>query len=110
MRLVAKIFISIVLGAGIAAMLLMISGSEGVSKPVKDVLLWNVNLAVKLAGTGPLLRYNSQGEPMYEGTPVHMFFGLLGLLSTFPIYMIVSFLFLTGLEKLMDKRAGNLQK
>jgi hypothetical protein len=58
---------------------------------MRAILLWNVTFFVRLAGNGPLLGYDEQGNPMYEGTPVHAFFALIGILSTFPIYSIVFF-------------------
>jgi hypothetical protein len=87
--------LALLFGGAIALGVLIAAGSAELSQPVKDVLLWNVNLVAKLAGKGPLLGYDSLGNPMYEGTPVHLFFGFLGLLSTFPIYMIACYLFLT---------------
>ena len=108
MQLLLKIIISVILGFAVAIGILLLSGSAGVSDSTKEVLLWNVHLVAKLAGNGPLLGYNSQGEPIYEGTPVHVFFWFLGLISTFPIYMALSFVFVSIVTKFGNKRTGYL--
>lgn len=100
MALWLRITISIVFGGAVALVLILAAGSGELSQPVKDALLWNVNLFVKMAGNGPLLGYDAQGNPRYEGTPVHMFFALLGLASTFPIYMVITYIILSIGNKL----------
>jgi hypothetical protein len=63
------------------------------------ILLWQVTLLTKLAGPGPLLGYDDQGNPMYEGTPVHMFAALFGILMGVPIYSTLSFIALSLLAR-----------
>ncbi len=52
-------------------------------------LLWQVNIMLWLAGPGPILGYDSNGKPLYEGTPIHMVAGLLGLFLGTVIYSII---------------------
>lgn len=52
-------------------------------------ILWQVNIMQMLVGSGPLLGYDSSGQPMYEGTPVHMVVAYLGLLFGVAIYSTV---------------------
>lgn len=61
-----------------------------------------------LAGKGPLLGYDQQGNPMYEGTPVHLVFAFLGFLSGFVIYPIIIYIAMTIFQKL--KELNNLPK
>lgn len=82
------------------AIVLILFGTNIDNKTVSSILLWNVSFFIALAGNGPLLGYDQQGNPMYEGTPVHVFFALFGFASGFLIYPIFVFLILTIVDKL----------
>jgi hypothetical protein len=55
-------------------------------------ILWQVDLMHWLVGPGPLLGYDSNGKPQYEGTPVHILAAYLGLLIGFLIYAVIIFI------------------
>ena len=74
------------------------------------VLLWNVGFFVALAGNGPILGYDQQGNPMYEGTPVHIIFAIFGFASSFLIYPIIVFLILTIVNKLNPTKMEYINK
>ncbi len=97
-----RILLSITTGWLVAGILILIAFSLG-SKKIAAILLWNVGLFMILAGNGPLLGYDAQGNPMYEGTPVHLFFGFLGLLSGFLIYPLIVFLILSIANKFYSR-------
>jgi len=100
--------VSIVLGGAIAWGLIQAADSPALSQSTKDVLLWNVGMFVKLAGERPIMSYDpSSGKPRYEGTPEREFFGTVGLVSTFPIYMMFSFLLLTIGNHILRKKPTN---
>ena len=52
-------------------------------------ILWQVYIMHHLVWTGPILGYDANGQPMYEGTPVHMFAAYLGLLIGVILYTII---------------------
>jgi hypothetical protein len=93
---------SIIIGWAIACFLLIISFSIE-NQQLTAILLWNVKLFAALAGNGPLLGYDAQGNPMYEGTPILIFFALIGVLSSFVIYPIILFLILTLINKVKGR-------
>jgi hypothetical protein len=64
------------------------------NRPLSGVLLWQVVLIAYLLGPGPLLGHDEQGNPMYEGTPVHMLILPVGLFLAVVFYSIVSYLLL----------------
>lgn len=61
------------------------------NKKVSGALMWQAAIPVYLVGPGPLLGYDEQGNPKYEGTPVHVLAGLAGLLLGVPIYSAISY-------------------
>lgn len=91
MSLGKRIFLGIFFGCAFATLILLAAFNLDLPPKVSQILLWNVRFFAKLAGNGPLLGYDQQGNPIYEGTPVHLFFGLVGIISTFPYYSIVFF-------------------
>ena len=64
------------------------------NRPLSSVLLWQVVLIAYLVGPGPLLGHDEQGNPMYEGTPVHMLILPVGLFFAVVFYSILSYLLL----------------
>lgn len=64
------------------------------NRPLSGVLLWQVVLIAYLLGPGPLLGHDEQGNPMYEGTPVHMLILPVGLFLCVVFYSVVSYLVL----------------
>lgn len=97
-----RILLSIPIGWLVAAILLVIALNIE-SRTIAAILMWNVYLFVALAGNGPLLGYDAQGNPMYEGTPVHAVFGLLGALSGFLIYPAIAFVVLSIVNQFYPK-------
>jgi len=70
-------------------------------------ILWNATLLIYLVGPGPLLGYDAQGNPLYEGTPVHAVAGYFGLALGVPVYSGVSYLILRFVEP-RRKTSGGL--
>ena len=64
------------------------------NKKLSHVLLWQDTILMYLAGPGPLLGHDSQGNPKYEGTPVHTVILPVGFLLSIPIYSALSYLVL----------------
>lgn len=62
-------------------------------------ILWQVNVMQKLVGPGPILGYASNGEPLYEGTPVHMLAAYVGLGLGVLIYFLVIYFILIKMIK-----------
>ena len=56
-------------------------------------ILWQSQLMLHLVGNGPLLGYRN-GQPMYEGTPVHVVAFYTGLILGAAIYWLIGYLFL----------------
>jgi hypothetical protein len=62
-------------------------------------LLWQVDLMHYLVGPGPILGYKN-GQPLYEGTPVHMVAAFVGLGLGVVVYWIIGyFLIKKGITK-----------
>ena len=88
--------LSLLCGIVITGVVTWIALSIGNEK-ISTVLLWNVVILVRLAGRGPLLGYDAEGNPMHEGTPVHLLAGVFGLLLGIPIYSVVSYFVLRAI-------------
>jgi hypothetical protein len=58
---------------------------------------------LKLVGPGPLLGYDEHGNPMYEGTPIHMLAGLVGMVLGFLVYWLLCFVLLRRWPHLWPK-------
>jgi hypothetical protein len=102
MNLSAKILFSILAGLFLAGVLLVLA--IYLKDPYwSQVLVWHWKPIYSLAGNGPLLGYNSAGEPIYEGTPIHFLFNLIGALAGFVIYPIL-FSLIAVIESFLRKR------
>lgn len=101
-----KLLISVVIGWIIAAVLLFVAG--WLSESWQSILLWHWGPIYSLAGNGPILGHRPDGTPMYEGTPVHMLFGLIGLFAGFLIYPTVILIIWWAARKLIT-RSSNKQ-
>jgi hypothetical protein len=53
------------------------------------ILLWQVRIFLFIAGKGPILGYDAQGNPLYEGTPVHELAAYFGIFVGFLIYSLI---------------------
>jgi hypothetical protein len=53
-------------------------------------ILWQVKLMFYIVGPGPILGYEN-GQPLYEGTPIHMVAAYVGLGLGVVVYWIVSY-------------------
>lgn len=95
MKLWVRIGISVLTGWSFYTMVLLIAGSAEISETVNSWLLWHVPAVVALAGNGPILGHDANGAPIYEGTPVHFAFFIIGLASGFGIYPLIVFSALT---------------
>jgi hypothetical protein len=72
------------LGAIIVSALQLMAASQFSTK-----VLWQATLMHRFVGKGPILGYDSQGQPMYEGTPVHLISAITGLLIGLIVYWII---------------------
>jgi len=61
------------------------------NRTVSQILLLPMALLQYKAGEPPILGYDNQGNPMYEGTPLDIFIIIFGLLLCIPFYSIISF-------------------
>jgi len=104
-----RILLSIPLGWIIAIVLMLIAFNIE-NKDLAKILMWNLGLFMALAGNGPLLGYDAQGHPMYEGTPVHWLFALLGFASSFVIYPVLAFLALTVVKNFYSRKKTPLSE
>ena len=91
MKLRVRVGIAVLIGWAFYTMLLLTAGSAEISESIKSWLLWNVPAFVALAGNGPILGQDANGAPIYEGTPVHFLFFIIGLTSGFGIYPLIVF-------------------
>lgn len=99
----SKLFIlSIVCGVIITVALIWASASIGNDR-VSQVLLWHAAIPVYLVGQGPLLGYDAQGKPVYEGSPVGMLAGFVGLFLGVPIYSVVSYFVMRAITRSRSK-------
>lgn len=61
---------------------------------ITGALLWQDMIFIYLTGPGPLLFRDAQGNPHYEGTPIHALILPVGYLVSVAIYSLMTFLFL----------------
>ncbi len=84
---------SIALGCGLQAALfafsVLLSG-----QPVAGVLVWNVQLAVALAGPLKLMGYDAAGKAYHSSTPMHLVAATVGLLAGIALYSLGAWLVL----------------
>ncbi len=92
-NVVTRAFVGALLAACLITIICTAVGLAFSDSQVGNLMLWQVPWFVDLAGNGPLLGYDSAGNPMYEGTPVHELFALIGLAAGVPIYTIAMFPF-----------------
>ena len=92
------VILSIICGAIITVALIWASASIGNDR-VSRVLLWQAAIPAYLVGRGPLLGHDEQGEPIYEGSPVGVLAGFVGLLMGVPVYSAASYLALLALTR-----------
>lgn len=104
-----KIILSVIIG-WIFAGIITFTALNIENETIVAILLWNVGLFVVLAGKGPLLGYDEQGNPMYEGTPVHIIFAIFGFVSSFLIYPIMVFLILTVINKIYPQKMNSISE
>jgi len=64
------------------------------NKRLTRALLWQDTILVYLVGQGAPIGYDAQGNPRYEGTPIHTFILPIGFLLSVPIYSAGSYLML----------------
>lgn len=94
---------SIIAGFLFAGVLLLI-GVNTATEEIRSVLLWHWKPIYSLAGNGPLLGHTADGTPIYEGTPVHVLFGLLGMFAGFMIYPVSIFIIWSLVDKFRSKQ------
>jgi hypothetical protein len=90
----ANLFIFSIIGGAFITIMLTWTAFSIDNKKLSRVLLWQDTIFVYLVGPGPLLGHDSQGNPMYEGTPIHRLILPFGFLLSIPIYSVVSYLVL----------------
>ena len=56
-------------------------------------LFFPATVIKSLMGPGPLLGYDQNGQPMYEGTPLDLFIVIFGVLLCVPFYSLLSSVF-----------------
>jgi hypothetical protein len=83
-RLLGSIGLGLLITGALTCAALLID-NRGVSR----VLLWQAAILVRLAGNGPLLGYDNQGQPEYEGSPVLLVLAYGGIMLGVPIYASV---------------------
>ena len=102
MPLVVKILLSVFAGWIVAAVLLVLS--IYLNDPFwSPLLIWHWKPIYALAGDGPFLGYNTAGEPIYEGTPIHFLSNIIGMMAGFVIYPII-FLLVTNLPSFVSRK------
>jgi hypothetical protein len=88
MRKSTSILASFVSGISITTALTCAAFLTG-NRALSGALLWPVTLIVYLMGPGPLLGYNAEGQPTYEGTPLHLIALPVGLFLEAVIYSVI---------------------
>ena len=88
----AKLFILSVTAGIVITIALTVVGLSVENETVTGVLLWQDVILAYLLGPGPILSIDSQGNPQYEGTPVHMLILPAGFLLSILIYSSISYI------------------
>ena len=102
MHLWVKILVSLIGGWLLAGSLLLLAFY--LDDPYwSPVLLWHSEPFSRLAGNGPLLGYDAAGKALYEGTPVHLLFGIIGAFIGFVVYPVLTFLVLVVVDNIRPK-------
>ena len=91
-----KLFIFSIIGGAVITIALTWTAFSIDNRKVSRVLLWQDAILLYLVGTGPPLGHDAQGNPRYEGTPMHTLILPFGFLLSIPIYSAVSYLALRG--------------
>src|SRR5258706_5738131 len=60
--------------------------SDATYDGLREVCFWQSNLLISLIPSGPIVRYESDGTSVREGTPITLLLILLGMISGIPIY------------------------
>ena len=71
------------------------------SKPpsgISNILGWNFLLVRWWTGPQPLLGYDKNGQPMYEGTPADIFFFAFAVLIGLIVYPLIVFLIFSVID------------
>ena len=97
-----------IVGGFLFAGILVLIGVNTPTEELRSILLWHWEPIYSLAGNGPLLGYAQDGTPMYEGTPVHMLFGFVGMFAGFVIYPVSIFIILSLTDRFRDNRTGKV--
>ena len=87
------------IACGIVITVVLTATAFSLSIEAGRVILWQVTLLSILIGPGPLIGHDAQGNPEYEGTPVHMLAFFVGILLGVPIYSLLSYVVLRRLGK-----------
>lgn len=82
--------LSVVCGVVITAALTLAAFSVE-NDNVSRALMWQASILVHLVGPGPVIGHDQQGNPLHEGTPVHMLAGVVGILLGIPIYSLLTY-------------------
>ncbi len=80
---------SVAWGCAIQAALFALSVMLG-RGAVANLLVWNLRLAVALAGPLAFLGYDASGREYHAGTGAHLLAGILGLVVGIALYAVVA--------------------
>lgn len=89
---------SIICGIAVTVLAIFTSVLAG-NKIVSSILLSPLFILNHLMGPHPVLGYDAQGNPMYEGTPIDGIVILFGLFLCIPFYSIISFLIFLAINQ-----------
>jgi hypothetical protein len=91
-RLWLKIILKSVLCGIVITILLVCISLLIENKIISRILLSPIAILQYLAGEPPILGYDNQGNPFYEGTPLDFFIAIFGIILCIPLYSAISFL------------------